>query len=60
MVLGLGLASVGAYASLPNVSSVQAAVATPAPVSGAPGQGRVVTQGFADVVSKVTPAVPRR
>jgi serine protease Do len=57
MVLGLGLASVGAYASLPNVSSVQAAVATPAPVTAAPGQGRVVTQGFADVVSKVTPAV---
>jgi serine protease Do len=57
MVLGLGLASVGAYASLPNVSSVQAAVATPAPVTAAPVQGRVVTQGFADVVSKVTPAV---
>jgi Do/DeqQ family serine protease len=57
MVVGLGLASVGAYASLPNVSSVQAAVATPAPVTAAPSQGRVVTQGFADVVSKVTPAV---
>ena len=57
MVVGLGLASVGAYASLPNVSSVQAAV--PAPVTAGPvaGQSRVVTQGFADVVSKVTPAV---
>jgi len=57
MVLGLGLASVGAYASLPNASSVQAAVASPAPVTAAPVQGRVITQGFADVVSKVTPAV---
>src|SRR6478752_7685634 len=57
MVLGLGLASVGAYASLPNASSVQAAVASPAPVTAAPVQGRVGTQGFADVVSKVTPAV---
>ncbi len=55
MVLGLGLASAGAYATLPPLANVEAAsVATSAPVS---GPGRVVTEGFADVVAKVTPAV---
>jgi len=58
MVLGLGLASVGAYTTLPALTNVEAAsvpsVATVAPVS---GPGRVVTEGFADVVAKVTPAV---
>lgn len=57
MVLGLGLASAGAYASLPPLANVEAAsaasIATVAPV----GPGRVVTDGFADVVAKVTPAV---
>ena len=65
MVLGLGLASVGAYTSLPALTNVEAAsvpsVATVAPVSPAlsavEGPGRVVTEGFADVVAKVTPAV---
>ena len=61
MVLVLGLASVGAYTSLPPLANVEAAVATPAPVVSAPsavvGPGRVVTEGFADVVAKVTPAV---
>ncbi|MEO7135327.1 MAG: DegQ family serine endoprotease [Vicinamibacterales bacterium] len=58
MVLGLGLASVGAYTTLPTLSNVEAAsvpsVATVAPVY---GPGRVVTEGFADIVAKVTPAV---
>ena len=58
MVLGLGLASVGAYSSLLPLADVEAAsvasVATVAPVS---GPVRVVTEGFADVVAKVTPAV---
>ncbi len=56
LVLGLGLASAGAYASLPAASGVEAAVAAPATI--APAQsGRVVTEGFADAVAKVTPAV---
>jgi serine protease Do len=58
MVLGLGLASAGVWSATPVVpQAVEAAI--PAPVSTAPvsGPGRVVTAGFADVVSKVTPAV---
>ena len=58
MVLGLGLASAGAYTAMPPLTNVEAApvhsVAAAAPVS---GPGRVVTEGFADVVAKVTPAV---
>ena len=58
LALGLGLASVGAYTGLSALPNVEAAsvpsVATVAPVS---GPGRVVTEGFADVVAKVTPAV---
>ena len=63
MVVGLGLASIGAYASLPPVARVQAAaVASAAPIAPAVsavegGPGRGVTEGFADVVAKVTPAV---
>jgi Do/DeqQ family serine protease len=63
LVLGLGLASFGAYASLPPLANVEAeTVATAKPVLPAPsavegGPGRVVTEGFADVVAKVTPAV---
>ena len=56
MVLGLGLASAGAYAGFPTASQVEAAVTAPATV--APVQsGRIVTEGFADAVAKVTPAV---
>ncbi len=56
LVLGLGLASAGAYAGFPEAPMVEASVAPPVTV--APAQaGRVVTQGFADVVSKVTPGV---
>src|SRR5918993_3649825 len=57
LVLGLGLASVGAYSSLPEASSVQAAVSTPVTAAPVSGPGRFVTEGFADVVAKVTPAV---
>ena len=57
MVLGLGMASIGAYASLPGASSVQAAVSAPVTAAPVTAQGRAVTQGFADVVAKVTPAV---
>jgi len=65
LVLGLGLASVGAYTGLPAAPSVEAAVSAPvtlAPVSPAlsaveGGPGRVLTEGFAEVVSKVTPGV---
>jgi serine protease Do len=58
MVLGLGLASAGVWSATPVApQGVEASV--PAPVTAAPvaGQSRVVTQGFADVVAKVTPAV---
>jgi Do/DeqQ family serine protease len=56
LVLGLGLASAGAYAGFPEAPGVEAAVAAPA--TAAPVQsGRVVTEGFADAVAKVTPAV---
>ena len=57
MVVGLGLASVGAYSSLPASPRVEAAVAAPATAATVSGPGRVVTEGFADVVAKVTPAV---
>ena len=56
LVLGLGLASAGAYVGFPATQGVEAAVATPA--TAAPVQsGRIVTEGFADTVAKVTPAV---
>ncbi len=57
LVLGLGLASAGAYAGFDAAPSVEAAVAAPATVAPEQGSSRVVTQGFADVVAKVTPAV---
>ena len=57
LVLGLGLASVGAYESFPAFSSVEAAVSAPVTAAPVSGPGRVVTEGFADVVAKVTPAV---
>jgi serine protease Do len=56
LALGLGLASAGAY-SLQPAANVEAAVAVPATVAPVQGPSRVVTQGFADVVAKVTPAV---
>ena len=56
LVLGLGLASAGAYAGFAEGPGVEAAVAAPATM--APVQsGRIVTEGFADAVAKVTPAV---
>src|SRR5688572_23108747 len=56
LALGLGLASAGAYGLQPD-ANVEAAVAAPATVAPVQGPNRVVTQGFADVVAKVTPAV---
>ncbi|HJU41908.1 MAG TPA: DegQ family serine endoprotease [Vicinamibacterales bacterium] len=57
LVLGLGLASAGAYAGFEAAPRIEAAVASPATVAPEQGPSRVVTQGFADVVAKVTPAV---
>ena len=54
--LGLGLASAGAYAGFEAAPKLEAAIAAPATVTLEQGN-RVVTQGFADVVAKVTPAV---
>ena len=57
LALGLGLASAGAY-SLQPAARVEAAVAAPATAAApAAPQGMLPTQGFADVVAKVTPAV---
>jgi Do/DeqQ family serine protease len=56
LALGLGLASAGAYSLQPD-TTVNAAVAAPATVVAAQGPGRVPTEGYADVVAKVTPAV---
>jgi Do/DeqQ family serine protease len=56
LALGLGLASAGAYSLQPDVN-VEAAVAAPATVVAAQGPNRVPTQGYADVVARVTPAV---
>lgn len=55
VALALGAASVGAWVGVPSSPVAQAAIT--APVAAEAGQGRTVTQGFADVVSKVTPAV---
>jgi serine protease Do len=58
MVLGLGLASAGVWSATPVApEAIQAAVSAPVSTAPASGPGRVVTEGFADVVSKVTPAV---
>jgi serine protease Do len=56
LTFGLGLASAGAWQGMSADSVVPS---TTAPVVAGPvaGQSRVVTEGFADVVSKVTPAV---
>jgi serine protease Do len=58
LVLGLGLASAGVWSATP-VAPRALEAAVPVPVIAAPvsGPGRAVTEGFADVVSKVTPAV---
>ena len=56
LTFGLGLASAGAWSSMSAKSVYEPA--KPAVVSAAvSGQGRAVTEGFADVVSKVIPAV---
>ncbi len=55
VALALSAASVGAWIGVPASPVAQAAIA--APVAAEAGQSRVVTEGFADVVSKVTPAV---
>jgi len=59
LVLGLGLASAGVWSATPIAPRSLEASAVAAPVTAAPaaGQARVVTQGFADVVARVTPAV---
>ncbi len=57
VVLALSAASLGAWAGLPASPVAEAAIAAPAAAAPQAGQGRNVTQGFADVVSKVTPAV---
>src|SRR5215212_8528168 len=58
LVLGLGLASAGVWSATPAApKALEAAVAAPNTAAPAPGPGRVVTEGFADVVAKVTPAV---
>src|SRR5688572_7035185 len=55
LALGLGLASAGAYSLQPD-AKVEAAVSAPATVTLAQSS-RIPTQGYADVVAKVTPAV---
>ena len=57
VLLALGAASVGAWTGLPASPVARAAISAPEPVAPVAGQSRLVTQGFADVVSKVTPAV---
>ena len=57
IVLALGAASVGAWTGLPASPVAKAATAVAEPAAPNAVQGRYVTQGFADVVSKVTPAV---
>ncbi len=57
VVLALGAASLGAWAGLPASPVAEAANATPEIVVPQVAQARHVTQGFADVVAKVTPAV---
>jgi serine protease Do len=55
LALGLGLASAGAYSLQPG-ANVEAAVAAPATVT-LEQSSRIPTQGYADIVAKVTPAV---
>jgi serine protease Do len=55
LALGLGLATAGAYSLQPD-ANVKAAVAAPATVT-LDQSSRMPTQGYADVVAKVTPAV---
>jgi serine protease Do len=55
LVLGLGLASAGVWSATP-VAPRMVEAAVPAPVT-APGPGRMATDGYADVVAKVIPAV---
>jgi serine protease Do len=55
LALGLGLASAGAYSLQPD-ANMEAAVAAPATVV-LDQASRMPTQGYADVVARVTPAV---
>ena len=57
VVLALGAASLGAWTGLPANPVAEAAISAPETIAPEAGQSRLVTQGFADVVSKVTPAV---
>ncbi len=57
VLLALGAASLGAWTGMPASPTTQAAIAAPETVAPATGQNRIVTQGFADAVSRVTPAV---
>jgi serine protease Do len=55
LALGLGLASAGAYSLQPE-TKVEAAVTSPGTVT-LDQSSRIPTQGYADVVARVTPAV---
>jgi serine protease Do len=58
LVLGLGLASAGVWSATPIApKTIEASVTAQAAAAPATGQIRGVTEGFADVVAKVTPAV---
>jgi Do/DeqQ family serine protease len=57
VVLGLGLASAGAYAGFDKATAIEAAVSAPQTVGPVQSAPRIATQGYADVVAKVTPAV---
>ena len=57
LVLGLGLASAGVWNATPIAPDRRGRISAPVIAAPVSGPGRVVTEGFADVVSKVTPAV---
>ncbi len=57
VVLALSAASLGAWIGLPSSPVAQAANSATDAVLTQTSPSRVVTQGFADIVSKVTPAV---
>jgi serine protease Do len=57
LVVGLGVASAGAYAGFEAATGIEAAVVAPQTVGPVQGASRIATQGYADVVAKVTPAV---
>ena len=56
LTFGLGLAAAGAWSGM-SASSVYETAKPAVVVEAVAGQGRAITEGFADVVAKVTPAV---